>query len=85
MLDLFIFQLYTHFQISQLHTTDRGQAEDKLCNALDILSLPEFREIREKYSEEHFMRIQAYFYLWKKTVSEVSLKALNETLIKVKI
>ncbi|KAL5263187.1 hypothetical protein ACHWQZ_G008552 [Mnemiopsis leidyi] len=70
-------------EISQLHTTDRGQAEDKLCNALDILSLPEFREIREKYSEEHFMRIQAYFYLWKKTVSEVSLKALNETLIKV--
>ena len=30
------------------------------------------------------MRIQAYFYLWKNTVSEVSLKALNETLIKVK-
>ena len=29
------------------------------------------------------MRIQAYFYLWKKTTSEVSLKALNETLIQV--
>ena len=51
---------------------------------MDILSLPEYREIRDKYREEHFMRIQAYFYLWKKTVSEVSLKALNETLIKVK-
>ena len=51
---------------------------------MDILSLPEFKDIQEKYSEEHFMRIQAYFYLWKNTVSEVSLKALNETLIKVR-
>ena len=52
---------------------------------MDILSLPEFNEIMEKYREEHFMRIQAYFYLWKNTVQEVSLKALNETLIKVSL
>lgn len=50
---------------------------------MEISSLPEFRDIKEKYSEEHFMRIQAYFYLWKNTAQIVSLKALNETLIKV--
>ena len=51
---------------------------------MKLLDLPHYFEIKEKYGEEHFMRIQAYFYLWKRSVSEVSLRALNETLIQVR-
>ena len=70
-------------EISELQDADRVSAEEKLCSAMKLLDLPEYFNIRERYVEEHFMRIQAYFYLWKNTVEEVSLKALNETLIKV--